>query len=468
MTRLRRVAVAFGAGALVLLASAARFVQTGGDEDVPLGDFGLSRIATPDGLRPPADDFFVSSDCALCHPRQWAELEGSMHSVSHTDRFYRRFAELARKEAGEEVYTYCSGCHSPAGVVTGSIPALPEDRLPEIALDGVGCDVCHQVSELTGHDGPWGEPGNASLVLSPGRVKYGPFDDIERNPAHEGEQNVDLSTSEFCASCHTVIHPVNGLRIEHTYDEWRGSIYAEKGIQCQDCHMRSVEDAVRVAETLEPVVRRGTIARKGGEREIALHTFVGGNVHAGELGGGERHSRAARERLRSAARLHLELPENLEVTGSSLSFEVTVENVGAGHALPTSLTELRQMWVHVRVVDAAGTVLMQDGALDDRGHLTAPALRFGSELVDASGAVTHRPWEAVDFAWKRTVPPKGRDGETFEVELGPGIESPLSIEARLLYRIAPPHVVKEVMGPEAFTPEIVEMATASAELDLIR
>jgi hypothetical protein len=370
---------------------------------------------------------------------------------------------MARREAGQEVYQYCSGCHTPAGVASGLVPLTPEEELPDEAKAGVTCDVCHQVSELTGHSGPWGEPGNASLVLAPGRVKRGTFADIERNPAHEGAREEFFGKSEFCASCHTVIHPLNGLRIEHTYDEWKGSVYAEHGIQCQDCHMRTVEDAVRVAATLQRQVVLGTLARKGAEREIAPHYFVGGNVEADILADGPRHARMAQERLKSAATLALELPESAPA-GGELAFEVVVTNVGAGHDLPTSLTELRQMWLHVRVVDAGGQILLESGATEPEGELPPGTARFGAAVEDAQGNETFKPWEAVRFAWKRTIPPKGSDRERYAVEVPGSSASPLRLEARLLYRIAPPHVVAAVMGADAFVPRIVEMATVSAEL----
>ena len=69
-----------------------------------------------------------------------------------------------------------------------------------------------------------------------------------------------------------MIHPNNGLRIETTYEEWKASVYAENDIQCQDCHMRTVEDAVKVAETLKPVVVKGERTTHGAER-ITIHTY---------------------------------------------------------------------------------------------------------------------------------------------------------------------------------------------------
>ena len=180
------------------------------------GPFGYTLLRTADNEPADVDFFFLNPDCAVCHPRHLAEVKGSMHSAAHTDPLYRSLAEQAREEAGEKVYTFCSGCHSPPGVASTLIPSKPEARLPAEAKAGVTCDVCHQVSALTGHEGPWKEPGNASFVLKPGRVKYGHSGIVAENRSHTGEKRDYFSKSEFCASCHTVIHPVNGLRIEHT------------------------------------------------------------------------------------------------------------------------------------------------------------------------------------------------------------------------------------------------------------
>ncbi len=434
-------------------------------DEPPIGPFGLSRITTSDGQPADLDDFFLSEDCGMCHPRQLEELEGSMHSAAHHDPLYRAFAELARREAGEEVYAYCSGCHSPASVVSGLVPGTPEEELPEVAKAGVTCSVCHLVSELTGHSGPWGEPGNASFVLDPGRTVRGPIAEIARTPAHGAEAAEFMGTSEFCASCHTIIHPLNGLRIEHTYEEWKNSIYAEKGIQCQDCHMRSVEDAVRVAETLTPIEETGTWAVKGPERPIRRHTFVGGNANADVLAHGPRHAAEAEARLKSAATLAVEAPADA-APGEAVELVVVVTNVAAGHNLPTSLTELREMWVHLVVRDAAGEVVFESGALEEDGEIPEDAIRFGAHTVDANGELTVKPWEAVAFSWKRLVPPKGSTRDRLVCEIPPESRGPWTIEAGLYYRSAPPWVIREVMGEEAFEQKTVEMATARVELDV--
>jgi len=389
-----------------------------------------------------------------------------MHPASHTDPFYRGFAKLARKEAGDKTYAFCSGCHSPAGVVSGFIPAEQDSDLPPSAKDGVSCDVCHQISSMTGIQGPWQEPGNASFVLKSGTtVRFGDSGQVAENSNHTGEKRDFFSKSEFCASCHTVIHPVNGLRIEHTYGEWKSSVYAEKGIQCQDCHMRSVEDAVKVAETLQPVVVKGQRAKDGADREIHHHSFVGGNANADRLADGTLHAKMAEARLKSAARIEVKAPATA-TAGQNLPLEVVVHNVAAGHNLPTGITELRQMWVDLRILDQSGKTVFRHGELNDDGDLPPDAIWFGAVAADILGRVTIKPWEMANLTRKHTVPPKGFLSEKVLAKLPADLSGTVTVEATLLYRSAPPGVVAQILEDEAFTPKIVEMAKTQIAVPL--
>jgi hypothetical protein len=51
-------------------------------------------------------------------------------------------------------------------------------------------------------------------------------------------------------------------------------------------------------------------------------------------------------------------------------------------------------------------------------------------------------------------------------ELPPGLSGTITVEARLLYRPAPPAVLAEVMQDAAFTPKIVEMSMARATVSI--
>ena len=433
-------------------------------DDPPRGPFGYSMVASEDGGTLDIEGFISYEECESCHERQWRELGGSMHTLAHTDPLYRAAADLARAEAGDEVYAYCAGCHSPQGVVTGLIPQMPEADLPDQVTAGILCDVCHQVSALSGSTGPWGEPGNASFVLSPDEDrKFGPPGGDDEASDHLVETREFLATSEFCASCHTVIHPLNGLRLERTYEEWKGSIYAEKGIHCQDCHMRSVEAAVKVAETLEPVTVIGQSEPSGDDREIHPHFFTGANANTEALGGSLEHAAIAEAQLESAATLEIALPGSA-AAGGRIEFGVVVRNVAAGHNLPTSLVELREMWVELEVIAEDGSVLFESGHLEPDGEIPEGAMRFGALAGDADGNVTYKPWKVAQILWERLVPPKGSQTDTFRVALPAEFSGPLRIEARLLYRSASPRALAVLMGKAAFEPKQVEMARAEASL----
>jgi hypothetical protein len=430
----------------------------------PVGPFGYSLVNTEDGQPLDVEDFVFNEECESCHERHEEEVPDSMHTLAHTDPLYRGMAELPRAEAGEELYAYCAGCHSPQGVLTGLIPKTPETELPEIVTAGILCDVCHQVSRLTGATGPWSQPGNAAFEVSPDEDrKFGPPGGNDEESDHLVENREFLTSSEFCASCHNVIHPLNGLRLGNTYEEWKASVYAEKDIQCQDCHMRSVEDVVEVAETLAPVTVIGQSEPTMDDREIAPHFFIGANADADRLGGTAEHAALAEKLLRSAARLEIILPDS-EPVGARLSFDVVVHNVAAGHDLPTGQTELREMWVNLKVLTDEGEVLFESGGLEPNGEISIGAMRFGTVAADANGKVTHKPWEIAQILSERLVPPKGSDSERFDVDLTKGKPRLIRVEARLLYRIASPEVVGWLMGDEAFEPKQVEMARADADV----
>lgn len=431
----------------------------------PTGPFGLSMIRTADQAPADLDLFQATETCGVCHPRQLQELTGSMHLASHTDPLYHALAEIARKEAGPKVYAFCSGCHSPAGVLTRLIPAKPEGQLPAEAKAGVTCDVCHQISALTGATGPWKEPANASFAIQQGLVKFGNYGNVAENRSHSGEKRNFFATSEFCASCHTVIQPMNGFHIESTYDEWKAGIYARKGVQCQDCHMCSVEEAQKVAETLQPLELTGKSVPTGADRPIYGHYFVGGNANADILARGKTHAQMAEARLKGAARLEIKSPAKASA-GKELALQVLVHNVAAGHAIPTAVTELRRMWVDLQIRDAGGKVIFHIPGLDAHGNPRPGAIAFGAIAGDRAGKPTFRPWEMTQFLWKRTIPPKGFAQDTVRFTLPVDVQGPLTVEARLLYQSAVPQVVAEIMGKEAFTPKVVEMATARTTVDL--
>lgn len=229
--------------------------------------------------------------------------------------------------------------------------------------------------------------------------------------------------------------------------------------------MRTVDEARRVAATLTPIVPRGKSWAEGKERPIGYHLFAGGNASADLLGGGAKHARMAADRLRSAAKLELLAPRSAR-PGSPLALEVVVTNIGAGHNLPTSLTELREMWVEL-TIEGGGRVLFRSGGLDAQGDIDPSAMRFGAHAGDKHGRLTYKPWELTHFLWKRLIPPKSSARDAFTVPLSRDARGPLTISARLLYRSAPPKVLRLLYGKDAPVLRTVEMARALQTVALV-
>jgi hypothetical protein len=403
--------------------------------------FAPSELTTASGKVADAGSFYEAADCGECHVDQYRDWKGSAHSRAHHDGIYRAFAELAREEGGEDLYRFCSSCHAPLAVATKQEGWLKDE--------GVTCDVCHNVSAIRNlHDGGG---KNCSIVLEEDDFRYGPLDDPVENPAHESKGSAIHRKAELCSACHTLIHPHNGLVIENTYSEWKKSEYAKAGIQCQDCHMRTVEQALEVARTMKPAKVPGRTTEDDKRPDVKAHLFVGANTNGEIVGLGSRHVEQARARLRGAARLDLELGDGKIV--------VSVTNISAGHAIPTSITELRQVWIDLSVTDASGKEVFRSGAIDENGRVDPKAVMYHSVLVDKAGKVTFKPWAAEKMIKEKLIGPKETVRETYTVPL-PGR---CTVRAVLRYRSAPQEVMDELFGKGKYKIDVVDMAEAELE-----
>ncbi len=379
--------------------------------------------------------------CGGCHTEIFSQWEGSMHHVALIDPFYAAEAELAGKEAGEEVKQFCHSCHSPVGFMRGEVSGKVENA-STIAKEGIFCDFCHTVKESKGI-------GNASYVSEPGNIKRGPFKD-SFSPYHDSAFSELHTKAEFCGICHDVYHPVNKLPIEQTYTEWKNSPYAKAGIQCQDCHM-----------TPGPGVTKpnpGKAANTGPDRPmIYTHYFVGANTMMPTFYGQKDHAKLAEERLKAAASVSIKA--NL-TPGKSGRVDVTVANKGAGHYLPTGLTEMRQMWIHLTIFDAKGKTIYESGWTDKEGKLDPDSTLFNTVLGDKKGKPTIKIWEADRIISDNRIPPKKSHLETYSVSIPAEANKPFKVVAILKYRSAPQEVIDKVVGKYKFTVPITEMARA--------
>lgn len=352
---------------------------------------------------------FEPSDACYCHFTLSTEWAKSMHSKSLSDPVYIAKLAAGDKATGGKLSPFCKKCHGPGGTMTGEI--AQGGALSAGTAEGINCSFCHQVSGLKP-----GLIGNTSQLVEPGGAGGVRRAQLKDPKAPHKAQYSELHTkAEFCGACHNVMHPVNGMHLESTYNEWVKSPYAEKGIVCQDCHM-SKRPGVRGPSS-------GQAATGAPKRDNIYHmTFVGGNVAQSD-------PIAATELLKSAAEIKLTVPE-IVAPGQTASATVTITNKGAGHYLPTGLTEVREMWLDVSAADASGETT------------TFGTHVFGTILQDAKGNFPVELWDATKIKSDDRIPPQGSVTYSYAFTMPAGVKAN-SVQAALRYKSTPDKLAEE-------------------------
>jgi mono/diheme cytochrome c family protein len=235
----------------------------------------------------------------------------------------------------------CAACHAPMAAVYNPYGVDPS-LLTGVMAEGINCDFCHKVWDVT-LDPDTGLPfDNRPGVLSflfrrpePGRQLFtGPLDDVA--PGEDVFSPVQKQ-SRYCAPCHSA--KFWGVEIYNSYGEWLDSPYAlpESETTCQDCHMpRGLTDHFARLE-------------EGGKRRDPKTIFAHRMLGAGDA-----------NLLRNAVTMTV----GTELRDSTLEVRIEIRNDRSGHHVPTD-SPLRQMILIVRASDPHGV------ALD---HRSGPAL----------------------------------------------------------------------------------------------
>jgi hypothetical protein len=358
----------------------------------------------------------------------------------------------------------CTPCHSPSLASTMDKFDLNGTTLLNatgVHTEGNHCDFCHKIEAVTDPSKP-GLAGSIRMLRPnpadervPGNIKrvFGALPDVtylymgaSYNPLFE--------TGALCSGCHE--HKLeNGLAGQSTYSEWKQTKFAQPGPEyqeCQGCHMPAYR-----AELREPVKGPGGSSivlpsdvtedeRKHSGKEIATsgtryRPFS--DAHHHDFPGSEVTSL-----LKGAITMRVESRRN----GDNLRLTVTLENVGAGHAVPTG-HGLKRLVLLVSgkamggdALDGANLLpaeerigaLLQSGTVIGRrffGVSSSAAIR-GARNGDANWSIPY--WRAEFLDSDNRLWP-GRP-QTFEFTL-PGVES---AGVRLLYRRVSPAWLQEL------------------------
>ena len=411
------------------------------------------------------DQFIDPEICEGCHSEIFEQWNGSMHSKAYTDPVWRAATKLFIKDPMNEGQLLemkaCVKCHTPLGFRAGLItsPAEDYDKLAELPAQGIFCNWCHNISEVK-HLGDAGYEVSAGGGEDDPSTMLGPRKDAD-SPYHPTKYSELHTKSDFCGLCHNVSHAANNLPIEQTYNEWKNSPYntgdPATTVNCQDCHMRQRPGIPATGKTERPD-NPGVACDSGPERKhIWTHYFVGGNSVVTKLLGSDLHAKMAVERLQNAA--DLELIKNTPFKKESLSnIKVKVINSGAGHYLPTGLTEVRQMWLEVNITDAKGNVLLRSGYLDEKGNIDENAVIFHTKLGNEKGEPVINVALADRILYDHRVPPKGFQIERYTFYIPDSAVSPLKVRATLKYRSASQALTNTLLGEKAPKMPVVDMA----------
>ncbi|NOY53414.1 MAG: cytochrome c554 family protein [Deltaproteobacteria bacterium] len=417
-----------------------------------------------------SDQFFTPDICGGCHRKIYDQWKGSMMGNAWKDpvfiAVYKSYLRRAETGPEKEETAMCPRCHTPVGYLADEPGRYLTGELSAPARSGVYCDVCHTVSSSAG-------VGNGAFILKPGNAaegkggtKFGPRRDSV-SPFHRTAYSELHTRSELCGMCHDVAHAHNIMPIENTYTEWRTSPYntgdPKTSTHCQDCHMRQTPSVAATGITARPDTP-GFAAPKGmgakHRTHVWQHWFVGGNAMVPELLGNPAWAQMARDRLSKAVVVAVKGATKPVRAGKLFRFEVRVDNVGAGHYLPTGLTYVRQMWLHVTVKGPDGRVLYESGGLDRDGNLGPDAVIYKTVLGE--GGKERKPTfflpAAVQVLSDKRIRPKGYSVEHYAFVVPEDVRGEIVIRVVVRYRSAPQFLVNKLLGKDAPVLPVFDMA----------
>jgi hypothetical protein len=419
------------------------------------------------------DRFFAPEVCGGCHQEIYRQWKGSMMANAWSDpvfiAVYRSYLERSKSDEEKEETAMCSRCHTPIGYLADSKGRYLTGELSDVEKAGISCDVCHSVSKSAG-------VGNGAFIVeqAKGSIKFGPRHDSV-SPFHQNQYSELHTRSEFCGMCHDVVHAHNFMTIENTYTEWRSGPYntgdPKTSTHCQDCHMRQKPGLAATGTTELPdspgVAAPEAMGAKA-RSHIWQHWFIGGNATVPEILGNPVWAQMARERLSKAVAVSIQ-PSSPARPGDLLRFGVRVDNVGAGHYLPTGITYVRQMWLHVTARDGDGKVLFESGALDKDGNIDPDAVIYRTVLGE--GGKERKPTfflpAAVQILSDKRIQPKGYSVESYAFLLPKELKGEIEIETVVRYRSAPQYLINDLLGKDAPVLPIFDMSKAKQRVDIL-
>ncbi|MBU1657580.1 cytochrome c family protein [bacterium] len=427
-------------------------------------------------------DWTNSAKCKSCHNEifnQWAD--SNHRHIAGTNPYYMVMENLAGEDKGQEFRKWCMGCHNPSAVTTGqekTTHAMSGNNMPDILFSGgsadlidalkthgnarleqgVSCITCHRIMKTE-------SKGNSSYTLDlTNRNKY-VFEDsdsgmkhwlsekfINSNPqAHkESYSNPIYKKSAYCASCHDEFLPESGLGVVSTFKEWEKSPFnnpadSKKHKDCIDCHMTNLKD-----NKFSPL--KGTSTEGGKLKDdVKVHYFAGSNHFLSGLKNKVNADQTI-QLLKTSAELDVDIQEGI--------IKVGVKNIGAGHHLPTGVSDFRELWLDITIKDKNNKVVFESGKLQKDNNLGEDARPFMKVFGDENSVpVGLLFWRYKKLLSDTRIPAGEKRVETYAIQDSKKLQYPLTATVKLNFRIYPQWVTDAVRNafPQLPNPPVVEL-----------
>ena len=152
--------------------------------------------------------------------------------------------------------------------------------------------------------------------------------------------------------------------------------------------------------------------------------------------------------------------------GEEAAINILVTNNGAGHKIPTGLTDEREVWLDVTVTDVKGRVIFRSGFLDEEGNIEPDAVIYYTVLGDVEGKPTHKFWKATHVISDYRIPPRETLVEEYSFKIPENAKGPIRIEVKLNYRSAPQETLDMLFGKGEMEAPIIEMSKIETEVEV--
>ncbi len=334
-----------------------------------------------------ARDTLLDPDtCKQCHADHYADWSASMHAYASDDPVFRAMNARGQRETNGKLGNFCVKCHAPMAVnEAATTDGLNLDGVPQ-KLHGVTCFFCHTVDSVAGtHNDP--------LVLASDITMRGEYADPVSNTAHPAAYSSlhdrdQLGSASLCGACHDIVSPP-GAAIERTFAEWQDSLFSHLGVgdTCAQCHM----DELPRGDGLEPIAQAPNVFA----RKYHAHSFLAVD-------------QPTTPSLPAPPSTNTPLQDFLDTTVATAlcvvqedgngAIRVIVDNIAAGHAVPSGSSQDRRLWAEV--IAYQGTqVVYQSGVVPAGSPATSvtgdPDLWLIRDcMFDDAGTQVNMFWQA--------------------------------------------------------------------------